>query len=71
MKARLCPKCSEKLNYGTRKRQVVQKKRAVRKWEKERKRTKKDEEEDDDVELNQHEAKNQETKGAILFKTKF
>ncbi|CAR31477.1 Protein FRA10AC1 homolog [Caenorhabditis elegans] len=62
VKARLCPKCSEKLNYGTRKRQVVQKKRAVRKWEKERKRTKKDEEEDDDVELNQHEAKNQETK---------
>uniref|UniRef100_A0A1I7U4S2 Protein FRA10AC1 homolog n=1 Tax=Caenorhabditis tropicalis TaxID=1561998 RepID=A0A1I7U4S2_9PELO len=50
VKARLCPRCSDKLNYGTQKRQVKQKKRAVRRWEKERRRERDYEENDGDLE---------------------
>ncbi|CAI2327269.1 unnamed protein product [Caenorhabditis sp. 36 PRJEB53466] len=47
VKARLCPECSEKLNYGSQKRQVKQKKRAVRRWEEERKRRRESDEDED------------------------
>ncbi|CAO4363772.1 unnamed protein product [Caenorhabditis nigoni] len=45
VKVTLCPKCSNKLNYGSKKRQIKQKKRAVRKWDKQRRREDSDEDE--------------------------
>ncbi|CAI5440883.1 unnamed protein product [Caenorhabditis angaria] len=36
VKVRLCEGCSEKLNYGTKKREVEKKKKILRKWEKNR-----------------------------------
>lgn len=50
VKARLCPKCSDRLNYGTQKRQVKQKKRAVRRWEKQRRRDSEEQKDDEDEE---------------------
>ncbi|EGT34977.1 hypothetical protein CAEBREN_07762 [Caenorhabditis brenneri] len=60
VKARLCPKCSDKLNYGTQKRQVKQKKRAVRRWEKERRRKRDSGDEEEDVDVKDVKAENKD-----------
>lgn len=72
VKARLCEKCSDKLNYGTQKRQVKQKKRAIRKWEKARKRRISKEEIDGNEEEKKEESgKKEKNTGNFLSKKNF